>query len=52
MCFEEMMNIADCGMKKFSTLDSSENNIAILGGRRCRQTAKREGDKTCTTFLT
>ena len=43
---EEMRKIGMCDMEKFSTLDSSEKTIAILGDRRWSQTAKQEGDKT------
>ena len=32
-------------MENFGTIDSSENNIAILGIRCRPHTAKREGDK-------
>ena len=49
---EEMREIDECVMDKFGTRDSSENTIAILGGR-WPQTAKKEGDKIivflCTT---
>ena len=38
-------------MEKFSTLDSSEKTIAILGDSWWPQTAKQEGDKISKKFL-
>ena len=43
----EMRKIGECDMEEFGTLliDSSENMIAVLGGRWWPQAAKLEGDK-------
>ena len=41
---DEMSKIDECGMEKFSTLDSSEKTIAILGDRWWEQKAKQERD--------
>ena len=38
-------------MENFGTIDSSENNIAILGIRCRPHTAKREGDKMSKIYL-
>ena len=43
---EEMNNIDKYNMEKYSTLDSSEKTIAILGDR-WPQMAKQERDKVC-----
>ena len=47
----EMRKIDECDMEKFSTLDSSEKTIAILGDRWWPQTAKQGGGKIGKTFL-
>ena len=47
----EMRKIDGCDMEKFGTLDSSEEMIAIVGGRWWAQTAKQEGDKVSEKFL-
>ena len=48
---EEMRKVDECDMEEFGTLDSSENTIAIPGGRWWLQTAKQKGDKTIETLL-
>ena len=47
----EMRKIDECCMEKFSTLDSSEKTIAILGDRWWPQTAKQQGGKISKKFL-
>ena len=41
----EKREIYECDMEEFSTLESSEKTIAILGDRWWPQKAKQEGDK-------
>ena len=41
---EHMREIDECHTEKFSTLDSREKTIAILGDRWWPQTTKQEGD--------
>ena len=45
-----MRKLDECDMEEFGRLDSSEETIAILGGRWWPQTAKQEGDKTGKQF--
>ena len=40
----EKREIYECDMEEFSTLESSEKTIAILGDRWWPQKAKQEGD--------
>ena len=46
----EMSKIDECDTEKFSTLDSSEKTIAILGDRWWPQQAQQEEDKANQTF--
>ena len=48
---EEMRKVDECDMEEFGTLDSSENTIAIPGGRWWLQTAKQKGDMMTTKKL-
>ena len=48
---QEMRKTGECGMEKFSTLDSSEKTIAILGDSRWAQTAKQEGYKISNSSM-
>ena len=49
---EEGMGKLDvCDMEEFSRPESSEETIAILGGRWWPQTAKQDGDRISTQFL-
>ena len=43
---DEMSKIDECGMEKFSTLDSSEKTIAILGERWWPEKAKQTEGET------
>ena len=47
----EKREIYECDMEEFSTLESSEKTIAILGDRWCPQKAKQEEDKISKKFL-
>ena len=47
----EMRKIDECDVEKFSTLDSSEKTIGILGDRWWPQTVKQEGDKIVKRLL-
>ena len=51
--FENMRTIGKCytTMEKFSTLDSSEKTIAILGGRWRPQKTRQEGGKVSKNIL-
>ena len=51
VCVQQIRKIAEGGMEKFGTPDSSEKTIAIQGDRWRSQTAKQEGNKICERFL-
>ena len=48
---EEMKEIGERDMEELGTLDTSEEMIAILGGRWWPQAAKQEGGKNSKKFL-
>ena len=45
-----MREIDECDMEEFSTLESSEKTIAVLGDRWWPQAAIQEGDKNIKMF--
>ena len=48
---EEIKNVDVYDMEGFGRLESSEETIAILGGRWWLQTAKQDGDRISKQFL-